>query len=126
MSDNREEAISVSIRIRPLKKKQRDQLVWKKVPNMNAITQTMGDDRQTPVPNSSFQFGKRIMHPKAQVSTNMLHSFITDNVLDEPVETADLYDKIGKRIVNSVVDGINGRQWFLIAGLQLACDNISS
>jgi hypothetical protein len=87
MTDKREETISVSIRIRPLKAKQKDSIVWKKVNGMSAITQVTGDEKQAPVPNSSFQF---------------------DNVLDESIQTVDLYNKIGKRIVNSVVDGING------------------
>ena len=58
--EKREEAISVSIRMRPVKSSKQG-IVWKRVPGMDAVTQVSNDGKQTPIPNSTFQFGELVV-----------------------------------------------------------------
>eukprot|EP00937_MAST-01D_sp_MAST-1D-sp2_P000772 g772.t1 len=78
------EAISVSIRVRPVPEGSRTVFSCY---DEQVITQTEPDERCTPVPNATFRY---------------------DNVFDPSTTTQAVYEKVAQRIVNGVVDGING------------------
>ena len=78
------EAISVSIRVRPVPEGSRTVFSCY---DDKVITQTEPDERCTPVPNATFRY---------------------DNVFDPTTTTQAVYEKVAQRIVNGVVDGING------------------
>lgn len=85
-----EENISVCIRIRPLndrEKRNKDAHVLRCLPRLNALSITDRQNQPLPGANNVFQY---------------------DQIFPPDVTTRDIYDTVGRRIVDSTLKGING------------------
>ena len=85
-----EENISVCIRIRPLndrEKRNKDAHVLRCLPRLNALSITDRQNQPLPGANNVFQY---------------------DQIFPPNVTTRDIYDTVGRRIVDSTLKGING------------------